>query len=235
MLSVAELASMIDHSIIDPFHTEADMENGIELARRYGAGRFVTQPFRVARARRLLEGTGIALQTFVGYPHGSDVTEVKVLEASRALDDGVDELDMVINLSALLSGDLDYVEQDIRAVVEVARRAGVVVKAIIEVFFLDDDLIRQAAGAAERAGVGFIKTSTGTRPDRVEDVAHAVALLRSMLKPETGIKASGGVYSLDAVLTYYKAGARRFGASETATILDNYAARLAAGEDPLRS
>lgn len=230
MLSVANLAAMIDHSVIDPFHTEADMMAGIELAKQYGAGRFVTQPFRVRQAKRLLEGSGIALQTFVGYPHGSDVTDVKVLQARRALEDGVDELDMVINLSALLSGDLDYVERDIRAVVDTATSYGVVVKAIIEVFFLSDEQICQAANVAERAGVGFIKTSTGTRPDKVEDVAHAVAVLRAALRPETVIKASGGVYSLDAVLAYYRAGARRFGAFETAAILDDYAARLAAGE-----
>lgn len=227
MLSVEGLASMIDHSIIDPNHTLDDMRAGIEVARTYGAGRFVTQPFRVAEAKRLLEGSGIALQTFVGYPHGSDHTEVKLLQAKRALDEGVDELDMVINLSAMLSNDLSRVEADVSAVVQAAASYGVGVKAIIEVFFLSDEQAVMAARAAEEAGVAFIKTSTGTKPDRVEDVEAKVRLLRSVLKPETGIKASGGVYSLDAVLRYLKAGANRFGASETAAILDDYRNSLA--------
>lgn len=227
MLTPNELASLIDHSIIDPFHTEDDMLAGIELAKARHAGRFVTQPFRVAAAKKLLEGTGIALQTYVGYPHGNDRPEVKQLQAKLALEDGVDELDMVINLSALLSGDIDYVEREVAGVVAIAADYGVVVKAIVEVFFLTDEQIVAAALAAERAGVGFIKTSTGTRPDQRDDVTHAVELLRSVLRPETEIKASGGVYSLDAVLAYYDAGARRFGASETAAILDDLAARNA--------
>ena len=119
--SVDDLARMIDHSIIDPFHTEQDLIDGVNLAKKYKTGQFVTQPFRVKQARRLLEGSNIKLQTFVGYPHGSDHTSVKVLEAKLALEDGVDELDMVVNISSLLSGDIDYVEKDIRAVVETAK------------------------------------------------------------------------------------------------------------------
>lgn len=119
--TVEELAKLIDHSVIDPFHTEQDLIQGVALAKQYRTGQFVTQPFRVAQAKKLLDGSGIKLQTFVGYPHGSDHTEVKILQAKRALEDGVEELDMVINLSALLSGDIDYVEQDIRAIVETAK------------------------------------------------------------------------------------------------------------------
>ena len=226
MLTVDELAKMIDHSIIDPFSTEDDLVKGIEVARQYCVGQFVTQPFRVSQAKGLLEGSGIALQTPIGYPYGTDLTEVKLLQAKRALDAGVDELDMVINLSALFSDDIAYVEDEIRQVVELAKPYGVVVKSIIEVFFLDEQRIRQVVGAAEAAGVGFIKTSTGTRPDKVEDVERAIRLIRSITRPETIIKASGGVYTLDAVLSYYDAGARRFGASETARILDDFAARL---------
>lgn len=228
-LSVNELASMIDHSIIDPNHTEDDMRAGIELAQRYRVGRFTTQPFRVKAAKALLAGTGIALQTYVGFPHGNDMTAVKVQQAKHALDDGVDELDMVVNLSALLSGDMRLVEEDIRQVVEVAGPYGVKVKAIIEVYFLTDEQKRVGAIVAEGAGAAFIKTSTGTRPDRRESVAADVRMLRAILKPETVIKASGGVYDLDAVLAYYDAGARRFGASETAAILEDLRSRIDEG------
>jgi deoxyribose-phosphate aldolase len=229
MISVDDLASMIDHSIIDPNHTDDDMRAGIELACTYRTGRFTTQPFRVRRAKGLLEGTGIALQTYVGFPHGNDKTAVKVLQAKGALDDGVDELDMVINISALLSGDLGLVADDVRAVVETAAPYGVTVKAILECYFLSSEQKRSAALAAEKAGVAFIKTSTGTRPDKQASIAADVRLFRGILKPETVIKASGGVYDLDAVLLYYEAGARRFGASETAVILEDLRSRLEAG------
>ena len=205
------------------------MRAGIELACEYRTGRFTTQPFRVKAARALLDGTGVALQTYVGFPHGNDVTEVKVLQARRALDDGVDELDMVINISALRSGDLMRVESDVREVVQAAAPYGVTVKAILEVYFLTDEQKRAAALAAERAGAAFIKTSTGTRPDQRDSVAADIRLLRSVLKKETVVKASGGVYDLDAVLAYYDAGARRFGASETAAILEDLRTRLGAG------
>jgi deoxyribose-phosphate aldolase len=119
--TVDELANLIDHSIIDPFHTKRDLITGVELAKKYKTGQFVTQPFRVKQARALLKGTDIKLQTFVSLPHGSDHTAVKVLEAKMALEDGAQELDMVINISALLSGDIDYVEEDVRAVVEAAK------------------------------------------------------------------------------------------------------------------
>ena len=229
MLSVDELASMIDHSIIDPNHTEADMRAGIELACRYRTGRFTTQPFRVRAARQLLAGTGIALQTYVGFPHGNDVTAVKVLQAKTALDDGVDELDLVVNISALLSGNLSLVADDVRAVVAAAIPYGVKVKAILECFFLTTGQKRAAALAAEEAGAAFIKTSTGTRPDQQASIAADVRLFRGILRPETVIKASGGVFDLDAVLLYYEAGARRFGASETAVILEDLRYRLEAG------
>lgn len=102
------------------------------------------------------------------------------------------------------------------------QKYGVIVKAIVEVFFLNDENMRLAAKIAEKAGVGFIKTSTGTQPDTVPNVEHAIRTMRSILRPETVIKASGGCYTLKAILTYYNAGARRFGASETAAILGTY-------------
>ncbi|KAH8665665.1 hypothetical protein BGZ61DRAFT_306516, partial [Ilyonectria robusta] len=120
-LSVNELAKMIDHSIIDPYHTENDLINGIQLAKKYQTGQFVTQPFRVKQARQLLQGTSINLQTFIGLPHGSDRSEVKVFAAKNALEGGAQELDMVINISALLSGDMGYVEKEVKTVVDTAK------------------------------------------------------------------------------------------------------------------
>ena len=229
MLTVKDLAAMIDHSIIDPNHTEDDMIAGIETAVAQGAGRFTTQPFRVTAARKRLEGTGVALQTYVGFPHGNDHTAVKKLQAQQALDEGVDELDMVINISALLSGDRRYVEDDIRAVVDLARPYDVTVKGIIECFYLARAQRMEAARIIEAAGAAFVKTSTGQRADMQASIAQDIAGMRSVLKPETVVKASGGCFNLDAILLYYRNGARRFGASETVGILDDFRARTAAG------
>lgn len=229
MLTVDGLAQMIDHSIIDPFHTEADMIAGIELAKAYKTGRFTTQPFRVKATRKLLEGSGILLQTYVGFPHGNDHTEVKQLQARRALDEGVQELDMVINISAFLSGDHAYVQEDVQAIVELATPYKVTVKGILECFYLTRPQRLQAAQIVERAGAQFVKTSTGQRPDMQASIAEDCRTMRQVLKPETTIKASGGCFNLDAILLYYKNGARRFGASETAGILEDLRARIAAG------
>ncbi|WP_018897664.1 deoxyribose-phosphate aldolase [Rhizobium sp. 2MFCol3.1] len=229
MLTVDALASMIDHSIIDPNHTEADMIAGIESAIEYRAGRFTTQPFRVKAAKKRLDGKGIALQTYVGFPHGNDYTATKVLQAQQALDDGVDELDMVINISAFLSGDVGYVEDDIRAIVSLAKPYKVTVKGIIECFYLTREQRIAAARIVEAAGADFVKTSTGQRADMQASIAEDVREMRSVLKPETIIKASGGCFNLDAILLYYRNGARRFGASETANILNDFRARTKAG------
>lgn len=233
LLTVGELASMIDHSHILPDHTHADLIRGIEIAQRWQTGRFTTQPFRVPEARKLLGKGEIQLQTYIGFPHGNDHTATKVTQARQALEDGVDELDMVINISALLSGDVKLVEDDVRAVVDVARPYGVTVKAIIEVFYLNDEQLVQATHAAERAGAAFIKTSTGTRLDTTPVVKHAVEVIMKAKKPETIVKASGGCYDIDAVLAYYKAGARRFGAYESEKILTGYEALLKAGKTGL--
>ncbi|MFV0332647.1 MAG: deoxyribose-phosphate aldolase [Tropicimonas sp.] len=230
MLQVEELAAMIDHSIIDPNHTEADMHEGIDVALKYRTGRFTTQPFRVMAARKRLDGTGIALQTYVGFPHGNDHTATKRLQARQALDEGVDELDMVINISAFLSGDHAHVEDDIRAVVEEAAPFGVSVKGIIECFYLTRPQRLEAAKLVEAAGAAFVKTSTGQRPDMQASIAEDLRAMRAILKPETTVKASGGCFNLDALLLYHACGARRFGASETATILEDLRGRLARGE-----
>lgn len=239
MIQVDDLAAMIDHSIIDPNHTEEDMLKGIDLAVRYRTGRFTTQPFRVTTARKRLEGSGVALQTYVGFPHGNDLTATKLVQARQAIEDGVDELDMVINISAFLSGDTALVEDDVRAVVELARPHGVTVKGIIECYYLTRPQRLAAARLVEAAGAAFVKTSTGQRPDRQAEIAEDVRAMRAVLRPETTVKASGGCFDLDAILLYHERGARRFGASETAKILEDLRARIEgdkpSGEPPARS
>lgn len=229
MLTVDALARMIDHAIIDAHATENDMHAGIDLALKYNTATFVTQPFRVKAAKQRLAGTPVGLQTTVGFPFGCDHTATKLFHAKRALDEGVDELDMVMNISAFRSGDHAYAEDDIRAVVELAKPYGVTVKGIIECYYLDRVQVIQAAKLVERAGAAFVKTSTGQRPDMQASIAEDVRAMRAALRPETVVKASGGCFNLDAILLYHANGARRFGASETANILEDLRARLDAG------
>lgn len=220
---------MIDHAIIDANANEAEMHAGIDLALKYRTATFVTQPFRVKAAKKRLEGTGVGLQTTVGFPFGCDHTATKVFHAQSALDEGVDELDMVINISAFLSGDHALVEDDVRAVVEVAKPYGMTVKGIIECFYLTRPQRIEAANLVEAAGAAFVKTSTGQRPDMQASIAEDVRAMRAVLKPQTTVKASGGCFNLDAILLYHACGARRFGASETANILEDLRNRIAAG------
>lgn len=229
MITVKELASMIDHAIIDAHATETDMVAGIELAIRYQTATFVTQPYRVKAARKRLEGSGVLLQTTVSFPFGHDRTPVKLEQARLALDEGVQELDMVTNISAMRSGEHQAFQDDVAAVVEVAKPYGVTVKGIIECFYLTRPQRLQAALLVEGAGAAFVKTSTGQRPDHQASIAEDCRAMRAILKPETTVKASGGCFNLDALLLYWQAGARRFGASETANILDDLAERLAKG------
>lgn len=232
MISVDQLAGMIDHAIIDAHATEADMHAGIDLALRYRTATFVTQPFRVKAAKKRLEGSGVGLQTTVGYPFGCDHIATKVFQARQALDEGVDELDMVMNVSAFLSGDTAQVEDEFRAVVAAAQPYGVTVKGIIECFYLTRPQRIQAGLLVEKGGAAFVKTSTGQRADHQAAIAEDCRVLRAVLKPETVVKASGGCFNLDALLLYYRNGARRFGASETAHILEDLRARIAAGTLP---
>lgn len=230
MLQVDELASMIDHAIIDANATEANMHAGIDVAVKYRTACFVTQPFRVKAACKRLEGTGIPVQSPVGFPFGCDHRASKLLTARQALEDGARELDVVINISAFLSGDHAYVEDELREVVEMAKPYGVIVKGIIECYYLTREQRLKAARLVEAAGAGFVKTSTGQRPDMQASIAEDVRAMRAVLKPETIVKASGGCFNLDAILLYYRCGARRFGASETANILEDLRARNAAGK-----
>jgi deoxyribose-phosphate aldolase len=229
MLTVDALARMIDHAIIDANATEKDMHAGADIAVKYRTACFVTQPFRIKSAVKRLQGTGIPVQCPVGFPFGCDHRESKLLTARQALEDGAGELDIVINISAFLSGDYSYVEEELRTIVEMARPYGVICKAIIECYYLLREQRIKAAKLAEAAGCGFVKTSTGQRPDFQASIAEDCRQMRTVLKPETTIKASGGCFNLDAILLYYRNGARRFGASETANILEDLRARIAAG------
>jgi deoxyribose-phosphate aldolase len=225
-LAYREIAKTIDHSLLRPELDDAFIEAGCRLAAEYDVAAVCCRPSDVPRVASLLAGTDVAVDAVVGFPHGSHRTETKVFEARQALADGATELDMVINIGALRSGRDADVRADIAAVVEVAHAAGAIVKVILENAYLTDDEKVRGCQAAEAAGADFVKTSTGFAPS---GATHAdLILMRRSVSPHVGIKAAGGIRSLDALLAVLELGVTRVGATQTKAILDDFRARKAA-------
>jgi deoxyribose-phosphate aldolase len=220
----AEIAALIDHAVLKPELTHAEVDAELDLAARARVFSVCVRPSDVAKAVARLGGTGVLVGTVIGFPHGTTSTATKVAESVTALHEGARELDMVLHIGALRSGDLAAVEADIRAVVAVAAEQGALVKVILETVLLADDEVVAGAQAAERAGAAFVKTSTGFAGGGA--TAHHVTLMRAAVGPEVRIKASGGVRGLDTLLELRALGVDRFGTSATTTILAD-AERLA--------
>lgn len=221
--TVAEVAAMIDHSLLRPELTRAEVDAGVDTAIRYAVASVCVRPNDVAYAAGRLAGTGVAVGTVVAFPHGSSTTATKVFETTRAVADGADEVDMVIDIARLRDGDTAFTTAEIAAVVDAAQ--GRCVKVIFENYYLTE--AQKVAGyrAAERAGATFVKTSTGFAGGGATETD--IALMRATVSPTIQVKAAGGVRSLDALLALHRIGATRFGATATAAILDDLAGRLA--------
>ncbi len=222
MLTVQEVARMIDHSVLLPSMGYDALAAGIELCKQRGVAQMVPQAYLIPRARQLLEGTDIRLVCPISFPQGLNAPEVKRAEALWALEQGAVELDMVLNVSALKSGDHAFVARDIRGVAEVAADHGAPLKVILEVCLLTDEEIVTACHIAEQEGAGFVKTSTQTQPGGA--TVETVRLMRASVGPDVVVKASGYITDIDKLLALYEAGARRFGTGYTAQILDGLAA-----------
>jgi len=220
-LTASEIAAMIDHAVLKPELTRAQVDAELAVAARYGLFSVCVRPSDVPHAAEVLAGTGVAVCTVLGFPHGTTSTAAKVAEARQAIADGATELDMVLNIGWLRSGLLDEVEADIAAVVAAA--GGLVVKVILETVFLTDAEIVAGCGAAERAGAAFVKTSTGFAGGGAT-AAH-IALMRASVGPSVQVKASGGVRDLDTLQQLHALGATRFGTSGSAVLLDDAADR----------
>jgi deoxyribose-phosphate aldolase len=224
-VTVASIAALIDHAILKPELTDADVAADLDLAARWGIFSVCVRPSDVPRAVARLDGTGVATGTVIGFPHGTTSTAAKTAESRRALDDGALELDMVLHIGRLRSGDLAAVQDDIAAVVEVAQ--GRVVKVILETALLSDDEVVAGSKAAEAAGAAFVKTSTGFAGGGA--TPHHLRLMRDAVSPAMRIKASGGVRSLDTLLEMRAIGVDRFGTSATDTILTDVERLVATG------
>jgi len=221
-ITPAELAKVIDHALLRPEMTEAEVTAGCELAHRYHIASVCVKPCDVPLAAKLLAGSDVAVGTVIGFPHGSSTTAVKVAEARQALADGATELDMVMNIGALRSGKPDYVRADIQAVVDAARGQAHV-KVILENAYLTNAEKVRACQLAEAAGAAYVKTSTGYAPTGV--TVADIKLMRATVGPQMQVKAAHGIRTLDAILEIIDAGATRVGATATATILDDFKKR----------
>jgi deoxyribose-phosphate aldolase len=222
-ITTEELAKVIDHSLLKPELTEADVSTGCELAKQYHVASVCVKPCDVTLAAKLLAGSDVAVGTVIGFPHGNSTTAIKVAEAQQALADGAIELDMVINIGALRSGKTDYVRNEIRQVVEVAHAARALVKVIFENAYLTDEQKVLACKICEEVGVDFVKTSTGFAPTGA--TIADVKLMRANVGPQVQVKAAHGVRTLDALLEMIDAGITRSGATATAAMLDEFKQR----------
>ncbi len=220
----ADVAKMIDHSLLNPTLTVDDLEAGCRLAVAYDVASGCLMPYSLARCAELLAGSTVKPSTTIGFPHGGHTTATKVFEAERALADGGQELDMVVNISQVLSGRWDFVRDDIRAVTEVAHAAGQKVKVIFENSYLEDAHKIRLCEICGDLRVDWVKTSTGygSGGATLEDLA----LMRKHAPAHVQVKAAGGVRDLDMLLQVRELGVSRCGASRTADMLDEARRRL---------
>lgn len=217
-LTREDLAARMDYTLLKPEATASDIDLVCADALRLSTASVCVNPCWVARVAAALAGSSVATCTVIGFPLGATSTEAKLAEAVRALEDGARELDMVVNVGLLRGGEADAVQAEIAALVEAAHDRGALLKVIIETCLLTDEQKRAACLCAQRAGADFVKTSTGfsTGGATVGDVR----LMREVVGPDMGVKASGGIRTLSAALAMIEAGANRLGVSAAASILE---------------
>ena len=213
-----DIAAMIDHTLLKPDATEADIRKLSREARRYGFASVCVNPYWIPVVAAELAGSPVKVCTVVGFPFGATPAEIKRTEAETAIRAGAQEVDMVINVGALRSGDHDRVKVDIQAVAEACHAGGAILKVILETAMLDDNQKAIACTLAKMAGADFVKTSTGYGPHGA--TVHDVALMRQVVGPEMGVKASGGIRTLEDLQKMAAAGATRIGASASIKIVE---------------
>ncbi|PSN67579.1 deoxyribose-phosphate aldolase [Corynespora cassiicola Philippines] len=221
------VAKMIDHSLLHPTMTDADIDAGLSIAKTYHVATACVKPYLIPRAKKALEGTGVLVCPVIGFPHGNSTTEVKVFEATKAAAEGGKEIDMVINIGKALGGDWEYVADEIKQINEAVIQEGAILKVIFENDFLEDHHIVRLCQICSNVGVAFVKTSTGygfvKQPSGLYTYAGAtishLKLMRKHSKPEVQVKAAGGVRTLDDLLHVMSLGVTRIGATATVAIM----------------
>jgi deoxyribose-phosphate aldolase len=219
-----DISKMIDHSLLNPTLTTDDLEAGLQLARDYDVASVCIMPYYLRRCADFLAGSTVKASTTIGFPHGGHAIATKVAETRQALLDGGQELDMVVNISKVLSGDWNYVVEDIAAVVNLTHDYGQQVKVIFENCYLTDDQKIRLCEICGEVGADWVKTSTGYGTSGATD--HDLTLMRDHSPQQVQVKAAGGVRSLDRLLEVRRLGVTRVGATSTVVILDEVKRRL---------
>lgn len=217
-LTRASLAKYMDHTLLKPEATAADIDRIVAEARQYGTASVCVNPYWVARVAAGLAGSGVKTCTVIGFPLGATSTASKVAETRDATAHGAQEIDMVINIGELKSGNDNAVRSDISAVANAAHEAGALLKVIIETCLLSDEEKRRACELSVAGGADFVKTSTGFSTGGA--TTADITLMRETVGPELGVKASGGIRTLEAAIAMIEAGATRLGVSAAVSILE---------------
>ena len=219
----SDIAKMIDHSLLQPNLTASDLDSGCQLALAYDVASVCILPYYLKRCADILKGSTVKASTTIGFPHGGHLTSTKLAEAKQALADGGQELDMVVNISQVLSGSWDYVRQDIAAIIQVAHDAGAKVKVIFENCYLTDDHKIRLCEICGELNADWVKTSTGYGSGGATPAD--LALMRTHSPPQVQVKAAGGIRDLDSLLTLRPL-ITRCGASRTKDMLNDCRTRL---------
>jgi len=220
------LAKMIDHSLLRPELSTAQVEEGCRLARQYNVATVCARPSDLEITARLLEGSEVLPTTVCGFPHGNSTTAAKLYECRDLIRRGAREVDVVLNIGRLISRDFQFVETELLQISRACHESGALLKVIFENAYLTDDLKIIACKICKRVEADFVKTSTGFAPSGY--TKDDLLLMKRTVKDVCRVKAAGGVRSLDTALEVYQCGCDRFGATQTAKILDDWKAALAA-------
>jgi len=220
----ADIAKMIDHSLLNPTLTDRQLEEGCKLALDYDVASVCIMPYYLKRCAEILKGSTVKASTTIGFPHGGHTTAIKVAEAEQALRDGGQEMDMVVNISKVLSGDWDYVRSDIAAVIDITHKRRQRVKVIFENCYLNTEQKIKLCEICGQLGADWVKTSTGygTGGATIEDLK----LMRQHSPKTVQVKAAGGIRDLDKLLEVRALGVTRVGATRTAEMLNDCKRRL---------
>lgn len=222
--TLEQIAKMIDHSLLNPVMTDEELERGCQVALDYDVASVCIKPYYLKRCAELLAGGTVAPSTVIGFPHGGHATTIKVAEAAQAVIDGGKELDLVVNIGKVLSGDWDYVRGDLKAVIDRAHQGDAIVKVIFENCYLEDRHKVRLCEICGELGAEFVKTSTGygTGGATLDDLK----LMRKHSPSRVQVKAAGGVRTLDALLEVRAVGVSRVGATRTIEMLEECKRRL---------
>ncbi|KAI1097886.1 deoxyribose-phosphate aldolase [Jackrogersella minutella] len=232
-MTVAQVAKMIDHSLLNPAMTDKEILSGLELAKKHKVAAACVKPCSVPVAKDVLDGSGVLVCAVIGFPHGNSTTAIKVLEAEEAVEAGAHEIDMVVNVGKVLGGDWEYVTNEIRSINDTVIKHGAALKVIFENDFLRDEHIIHLCKICTALPVAFVKTSTGfgfvKQPNGFYTYKGAtmrdLRLMKANVGPSVQIKAAGGIRTLDEVIAAISLGVTRIGATATATIIEEAAHR----------